>query len=126
MLRLRFRLSRFFKLLGLKDDSLVAALDDPFSLYKVESVGEVRRQLLGPVRFVFREPGSDELDGLLAEGEGFGGVSLFRQVFRGDVLPAGGVDWGESEGQELDLLVRDARVDNEDQGLVAKDGDEQQ
>ena len=52
----------------------------------------------------------------MADGEGLGGVSLFRQVVRGDVLFACGVDWGEAEGQELDFLVPDARVDDEDQG----------
>ena len=60
------------------------------------------------------------------DGEGLGGVSLFLQAVGGDVLTAGSVDWGGAEGQELVLLVCDARVDDEDQGLVAKDGDKQQ
>ena len=35
---------------------------------------------------------------------------LFLQAVGGDALPAGGVDWGEAEGQELDLLVCDAML----------------
>ena len=56
----------------------------------------LRLRLCGPVGFVLRGPGWDEVDR-----EGFCGVSLFLQAC-------------------------DGRVDDEDQGLVAKDGNEQQ
>ena len=42
----------------------------------------------------------------------------------GDILLAGDLDRGEAEGKELDLLVHDAGVDNQVDGLVAKDRDE--
>ena len=78
----------------------------------------LRLRLLGPVRFVLGGPGWDEVDG-----EGLGG---FLQEVGGNILSAGGLDWGEAEGKELGLLVRDGRVGDEDQGFVAQDGDEQQ
>ena len=81
----------------------------------------LRLRLLGPVCIVFREPGWDEVDG-----KGRGGVSLFLQAVGGNILATRGVDLGEVEGQGLDLLVCDGRVNDEDQGLVARWRDEQQ
>ena len=67
-------------------DGPVVALDDPFSLHEVASVGEVRHQLLGPVRPVFGEPGSDELDELLADGGSLSGIHESGPGDRGHAL----------------------------------------
>ena len=67
-----------------RDNGPVATPDDLLSLHEVASVGEVGRQLLGPVRLVLGEPGSDELDELLADGDGLGGIHESRGQAKSD------------------------------------------
>ena len=104
----------YFHVGGLLGVSLLSEFNFPFGLRLVDfsweevpeviagdGSGCVGGQLLGPIHL--REPGSDEVEGPLADGGGLGGVHEFRPHEGGRVLVdrIGGGDGSDAEGERL-------------------------